>query len=1340
MTNGTTSNREESEGIELINQPQINIISEHYNRPEVREIILSFAEPEEGFRGLNGNSGWYVTQQNGDVRLRTADDYDNTVKRFRTLYATLDVFDPSVKTISRKWDKDLGRPVEPLGTFADCRAYTLGTDIDGIGDIESPEVKLAVENAGQFLVNYLAEQGIVNSVYCLFSGGGIYVLLHHNLTQAFWSPEECELEYSSLTRAFNFVLAEVEEKFFEKYPQHKGKVKFDKLNNQKRKFKCIFSIHKKLDYCVIPLNPWRIEINFEKSKLPLSEEVLKEAAQWYQTFELSELTRLRELLRKHQKLIKESLTEQKSISGEVVSIFSMDKPLPLDKFPPCMQNIISGVNSDRGPHRALAVLASYLYSAGWSEEDAFALWRSIAAKSGVEPRIFYCWYGQMICPRCTTLQQKSSGYPQIGLGDLGYCMPNDNCDGWPGSYTSFTPLLLENALLALEDDHAFERDNDLFSQKMANRVKSGQHLTNEEYSHVYRMVRNYREQLLELGTDIREIPSELPKNEAAKRDKTKSIGTHLAELALKSGAKLWYDREKDPYITINKDGHHEHHPLKSKFVRLWLSALSFKIDGRAPGSQVTQDALDVLAGLALSEGQEYNVFVRVAQHEDEIYVDLGNDSWECIEIDTEGWRIISDPPVRFRRPKTQGPLPTPFRGGEWEYLRKLINCPENDAPSDRNWILIVAWLIQAFWPKGPYAHLNFTGEQGTGKSMIQKMLKLLVDPSTTILRRPPRDERDLMIAAKNERIPSFDNLSGMPKHLSDAFCGLATGTALASRQLYTDNEEAILVARRPCLMNGIDSLTDRGDLQDRTIEIELPKIDRKNRKQEKIIMAEFEDIRPFILGLILDATSEGLRQEDKVSQNELLRMADFCQWVAACESKLPWKPGEFMTAYFGQAEDALKTLVESSSVAMAIYEMVLVLANATEEKDRCFNGSATELLERLNIQQKIYPEHVPKGWPKTASQLGSILKRFAPALREKGVQVDWDRSSGERKITLSLVGKGDDERKTGETALEDSKRKTGLWEVKVDPGQRTFGEIDQETASFSENDSTSAINDSRMTAENLGCRHREIDMHRMRVVGNDGDDGTSTSVFSLQGRGDGKSSDSSVEQLKKKEKAEIRYSEENGGGKMLSLPSTDPSIEAQRAENKDDSTPKNDLSLRCHQAVRNMADTPGQLTLLNVPDPKHDEVAEDRTNVAGALGTDLIQTAILNTLDSEIEFPCEKEVVWKKNPLDYKFLREVRVRTRKPRLVDDKYRIFVGYTVTYSRKENMKIRQEMIKRKLNTDRLLDCARRFWYVNRSDLPGHPMFLPGHRPGIDYYPIEAVDPASIKVGRKSEKLTC
>jgi len=432
----------------------------HYKRPEVKETILRFCQDGEAWRPLNGDQGWYIGNGRREIRLRSPEDYEDTTKRYRTLYATLDLFHTAVKGVSRSWDTARGAPTEPIGTLRDCLAYTLGADIDSVGDIiGDPAVKQAVEEMAKFLVQKLKKAGVSKSVYCLYSGGGIYVLIHHGLfrTKPVCSPEEIEQAFRSLTGAYNMFLADAETEFFKLHPNHRGKAKIDKINNQKRKFKCIFSIHKKHQLAVIPLERENIKIDFDKAKIPLSDDVLAEGAKWYKEFDIEEKEAMQALLKPYGELIQEDLQRRKKITGNY-EISHRSEPLPVERWPPCMRNILEKAEPGKGPHRACAVLAAYLYHAGWSWEEAWKLWCQVADRCGIEDRIFEQWYGQMSCPSCSTIKGTSSGYPKVGLGGLGYCVPDERCNvcKWPGDHNRWSVEELNKQLK--EDLSALDND------------------------------------------------------------------------------------------------------------------------------------------------------------------------------------------------------------------------------------------------------------------------------------------------------------------------------------------------------------------------------------------------------------------------------------------------------------------------------------------------------------------------------------------------------------------------------------------------------------------------------------------------------------------------------------------------------------------------------------------------------------------------------------------------------------------------------------------------------------------------------------------------------------------
>ena len=142
-------------------------------------------------------------------------------------------------------------------------------------------------------------------------------------------------------------------------------------------------------------------------------------------------------------------------------------------------------------------------------------------------------------------------------------------------------------------------------------------------------------------------------------------------------------------------------------------------------------------------------------------------------------------------------LPVPQHGGSIEALNSFLNFASRD-----DFLLIVAWLLAALRPNGPYPLLAISGEQGSAKTVLSKLLKALIDPNAAPVRALSREERELMIGANNGYLLAFDNLSGLPPWLSDALCRLATGGSFAVRQLYTDDEEVLFEAARPILLSG----------------------------------------------------------------------------------------------------------------------------------------------------------------------------------------------------------------------------------------------------------------------------------------------------------------------------------------------------------------------------------------------------------------------------------------------------------------------------------------------------------------------------------------------------------
>jgi hypothetical protein len=317
--------------------------------------------------------------------------------------------------------------------------------------------------------------------------------------------------------------------------------------------------------------------------------------------------------------------------------------------------------------------------------------------------------------------------------------------------------------------------------------------------------------------------------------------------------------------------------------------------------------------------------------------------------------------------------------------------------SDADFVLVVGWLIAALRPTGPYPVLIINGEHGAGKSICCRVIRRLIDLNAAEVRSQSRDERDLLLAAKNGWIVALDNLSYVKNDLSDAICRIATKSAFSSRALYTDDEEFLLEVCRPVLLNGIPPLAYRPDLADRAVVLVLPNMEDAKRRTEEEFWAAFETSLPRIFGALLDGLSGALRYLASTELKTSTRMMDFAKWAEAACRALGATPGTFEVAYAANRSSANEDALDADPVAGAVLHLT---------KGKGFSGAATELLTALEVFRP--SNRQDRRWPKDATRLSGQLRRVASLLRPRGIEINFDRRSSDaartRLIEIKMVG------------------------------------------------------------------------------------------------------------------------------------------------------------------------------------------------------------------------------------------------------------------------------------------------------------------------------------------------
>jgi hypothetical protein len=472
-------------------------------------------------------------------------------------------------------------------------------------------------------------------------------------------------------------------------------------------------------------------------------------------------------------------------------------------------------------------------------------------------------------------------------------------------------------------------------------------------------------------------------------DAGKTQAAVLIRLAAK--ADLFHTADRIGYADVVIANHRETWPILSSSFKGWLAHAYYQHTGGAPNSEAMRAARAIMDAKAQFDCPERAVFVRVAENESKIYIDLADEQWRAVEIDTNGWRICDKPPVRFRRSRGMRPLPVPIGGGFINDLKPFLNTANED-----DFVLAVSWALAAMRPRGPYPILAVGGEAGAAKTTLIRVLRTLIDPAVPPLRRPPHRERDIFIAGNNSHIVAYDNLSRLVDWLSDTLCVLATGGGAGTRKLWSDDEEAIFDAMKPVAISAIENIVIRGDAADRCVFLTLPII--PDYRDEMEFWASFEHNRPSIFGALLDAIVHGLRKYPETRLAKRPRMADFARWGAACEEAF-WEKGRFMQAYAGNRQEAVEALIEDDKVAQTLRGFMESLSK--------WEGTVGGLLEELRQRagEKVAGDD---NWPKTTQGMTGRLRRIAPPLRKLGIDIKRaDRSNKSRKIIITSTTPAD---------------------------------------------------------------------------------------------------------------------------------------------------------------------------------------------------------------------------------------------------------------------------------------------------------------------------------------------
>ena len=244
--------------------------------------------------------------------------------------------------------------------------------------------------------------------------------------------------------------------------------------------------------------------------------------------------------------------------------------------------------------------------------------------------------------------------------------------------------------------------------------------------------------------DASEVTKKESVDENDAEDKS-SIATKLVSLT-QNTTELFTDLNGDSYVRIPFDDHREVYRLNSKNFAEWLNRTFYLKEKTVPNDTAMNSAIGTLSGFAKYDNEEKEVFLRIGQAGENIYLDLVDDKWRCIEINDKGWKLLSNPPVIFFRTETLREIAEPQTPGDINLLWNHVNIKEEDQ------LLLLSWLVECFRRNTPDPLLELTGEQGSGKSITHSFIRDLIDPNKVNLRTAPEKIENLFVPAMHSLI------------------------------------------------------------------------------------------------------------------------------------------------------------------------------------------------------------------------------------------------------------------------------------------------------------------------------------------------------------------------------------------------------------------------------------------------------------------------------------------------------------------------------------------------------------------------------------------------------------
>jgi len=218
---------------------------------------------------------------------------------------------------------------------------------------------------------------------------------------------------------------------------------------------------------------------------------------------------------------------------------------------------------------------------------------------------------------------------------------------------------------------------------------------------------------------------------------------------------------------------------------------------------------------------------------------------------------------------------------DYALISRINFSKDNLSPNEKRMVFIL-WLLSIFFesifPTKPIMAL--IGEKGSGKSIIARMVGLLMFGEGFNVVPLSNDPSDFDAAVTNSLYVAFDNCDSPSPWLNDRLALVATGGNIAKRSLYTTNELVDIPVKCFLALTAHSPQFTREDVAERLLIMNVRRLERFLPEHE--ILTEILRLRNLLMREVVGYIQEitrALKGWTGPSEGSRFRVADFADFA-----------------------------------------------------------------------------------------------------------------------------------------------------------------------------------------------------------------------------------------------------------------------------------------------------------------------------------------------------------------------------------------------------------------------------------------------------------------------------